>query len=294
MLFQSGRAEDGCILPRATSDSLAMLRNEDYVAFLDESGEPGLQVVGGLLVPARWLRSAERRWADFIRHNTGSISGRAEVHATDLYSGRGLSLHAQAAQLAATGTHRSAKAAGRTLYRDILEHVAGIAEVRVIAVGMNARRANDVYRLWYWMTYSALIVRPRAPRPRLAMVVIDGEDAAYRRSQDLVAHRFYSHFSGRQPYLRRGRSWFVGGAVHQQSELLPFIQMADVVTNSARHAIAGNSRARSWFDTHLRQHALNLTPRRDVDVSAHALAQLRRRSPADGCGSGHAQALLVP
>lgn len=39
----------------------ARLRNEDYIAFLDESEQDKLQVVAGVLIPARWLRPAERR-----------------------------------------------------------------------------------------------------------------------------------------------------------------------------------------------------------------------------------------
>lgn len=43
---------------------MGRLRNEDYVVFLDESiheGPRGFTVVAGLLIPARILRSAERR-----------------------------------------------------------------------------------------------------------------------------------------------------------------------------------------------------------------------------------------
>src|SRR5215204_3155108 len=64
-------------------------RNEDYVGFLDESGEANLEVVAGVLIPVRWLRGAERRWRDFIRHQLGSGSGKTEIHAQDLLNGQG-------------------------------------------------------------------------------------------------------------------------------------------------------------------------------------------------------------
>jgi hypothetical protein len=134
---------------------------------------------------------------------------------------------------------------------------------------------------------------PSQPRePRLPLVVIDGQDDSFREAQDLIAHRFYSSFWGRQPYITRGRAWFVGGSVHQRSEFLPFIQMADVVANAARHAIANRRPYRDWFDAHLRRHAQNRG--RDIDISRDALSELRRRSPTDRCGSGWAQALIVP
>lgn len=272
------------------------LRNEDYIAFLDESGEPGLQVVAGVLVPARWVRPAERRWRDFIRHQLGSTSGRVELHAQDLLDGQGAAAYyASRTSVARTGQARSARAAGRHLYRDALEHVARLREVRVLTVGLPTKYARDAYRLWYWMMFAALITRPRAPRPRLPMTVIDGQDASYRESHDLVVHRFYRHFHGRQPYIQRGNQWIVGGSAHHRSEFLPFIQMADLVANAGRHAIAQRTPFRSWYDTHLRQHALDLRPHgRNIDISAHALAEIKKRSPADRVLSGHAAARLVP
>lgn len=274
------------------------LRNEAYIAFLDESGEwdqRDLQVVSGVLVPARWLRGSERRWRDFVRHQLGSRSGKTEIHAAELLKGTGnAAFYASKTSVSRTGQARSARAAGRLLYRETLEHIAGIAEVRILSVGLETKHPREAYLLWFWMMYAALIERPRAPRPRLPLVVIDGQDDSLREAQDLVAHRFYGSFWGRQPYIRRGKSWFVGSAVQHRSEYLPFIQMADVVANAARQAIAGRAPFRSWYDTHLRQHAAALNPARDIDISAHALAELKRRSPTDKCGSGYAAALLVP
>lgn len=270
------------------------LRNEDYIAFLDESGETDLQVVAGVLIPARWLRSAEQRWRDFIRDNLGSNSGRTEVHSRELLKGEGVSLHAQTAFTGRTGQPISAAAAGRHFHKEALQHIASISEVRILAVGLKTKHPVEAYRLWFWLAYAELVARPRSPRPRLPLTVIDGEDAALRSAHDLVAHRFYRKFPRAQPYIRRGSQWFVGGSVHQDSALLPFVQMADLVAAAARHAIARRKPYRNWFDTHLRQYALGLNVSRDIDVSAHALAELRRRSPQDACGSGHKGAILVP
>jgi hypothetical protein len=271
------------------------LRNEDYVAFLDESGEANLQVVAGVLIPARWLRGSERRWKDFVRHQLGSQSGKTEIHAQDLLDGRGnAAYYASRTSISRTGQARSAKAAGRLLYRDALEHIAGIAEVRVLSVGLATKYPREAYQLWFWLMYAALIERPRSPRPRLPLVVIDGQDDSLREAQDLIAHRFYSHFWGRQPYIRHGRSWFIGGSVHHRSEFLPFVQMADLVANAARHAIAGRAPYQSWYQTHLRGHAASLTPARDIDISRDALSELKRRAPTDKCNSGYANAIMVP
>jgi hypothetical protein len=139
------------------------LRNEDYVAFLDESGEDSLQVVAGVLIPARWLRPAERRWRDFIRDHLGSRSGRTETKSRELLKGSGVSIHAQNRILASGGAPLSAQAAGRLFYRDALEHIARTTEVRFLTVGLDTKHPVDTYRLWFWMMYAALVQRPRAP-----------------------------------------------------------------------------------------------------------------------------------
>ena len=268
------------------------LRNEDYVAFLDESGEQDLQVVAGVLIPARWLRAAERRWHDFIRDQLGSRSGRREVKGRELIKGQGVALHAQQRLLRGGWPPMSAQAAGHHFFRAALQHVASIREVRVLTVGMPTNRPVEVYHLWYWMAYCLLVERAKAPRPRLPLTVIDGEDAAFRGAHDLVAYRFYRHFPRCQPYVGKGAAWFVGGSVHQDSKLHPFVQMADLLAGAGRHAIAHRAPYDLWFQTHVRDHAQTLGSGRPIDVSAHALAQLRRRSPKDGCGSGWANALI--
>jgi len=143
MLFQTT-----CETPRVPKVSL---RDEDYVAYLDESGENGLQVVAGVLIPARWLRGAERRWRDFIRGELGSRSGRLEVKGRDLLAGKGVSLKAQQMMLTKGSPPLSARAAGRMFYRDALEHIAMINQVRVLAVGLPTNHPLEVYRLWFWM-----------------------------------------------------------------------------------------------------------------------------------------------
>jgi hypothetical protein len=266
------------------------LRNEDYVAFLDESGEDSLQVVAGVLIPARWLRPAERRWRDFIRDHLGSRSGRTETKSRELLKGSGVSIHAQNRILASGGAPLSAQAAGRLFYRDALEHIARTTEVRFLTVGLDTKHPVDTYRLWFWMMYAALVQRPRAPRPRLPLTVIDGEDAAFRHAQDLIAYRFYRTFPVRQPYMTRGQEWFVGGSVHQDSALHPFIQMADLVAGAGRHAIRARAPQGDWYKTHL----IGGTHRgREVDISTHALSLLKTADPHDRCGSGWAAAQII-
>jgi len=269
------------------------LRNEDYVAFLDESGDSDFQIVAGVLIPARWLRPAERRWKDFIRDKLGSNSGRTEVKARELARGEGAAFHAQRV-LANRGLNFSARAAGRHFYREALEHIATITEVRVLAVGLRTPQALHVYRLWFWLMYAALVEKPRAPRPRLPMAVIDGEDASFRQAQDLVAWRFYRQFPHCQPYVGRGQQWFVGGALHQDSQLHPFIQMADLVAWAARSSISQNRQFHDWYQLYLVDHAAAMRPiGRDIDISRDARRQLRRRSRHDACGSGWPDALFA-
>lgn len=118
-----------------------------------------------------------------------------------------------------------------------------------MAVGLRTKYPREAYRLWFWVMYAALIAKPRAPRPRLPIVVIDGQDNSFREAHDLVAHRFYKSFWRRQPYIDRGKPWFLGGSLHHKSEFLPFIQMADLVANASRHAITNRPPYRSWYDT---------------------------------------------
>ena len=224
-----------------------------------------------------------------MRDHLGSRSGRTEVKSRDLIKGRGVALHAQTRILASGGPSVSARGAGQQFYRDALEHIARIREVRFLTVGMDTNRPLEVYRLWFWLAYAALIERPRAPRPRLPVSVIDGRDMAFRHAQDLIAYRFYRTFGNTRHYLWRGSEWFVGGATHQESSLHPFIQMADLVAGAGPHAIAGRVPYGAWY----KQHLVGATDR-EVDVSPHALDCLRALSPNDACGSGWRSARLGP
>jgi hypothetical protein len=274
---------------------LAGLRNEDYVAFVDESIEPGRQgltVVAGVLIPARLVRSAERRWRDFITDRLGSRSGRREIKSKELTKGHGAARHAQKALLEDGWPAISAKGAGHQFYREALEHIASVTEIRVLTVGLRTTRAVEAYRLWFWMSNVLLVEQPRAPRPRLPMIVIDGRDTALRSAQDLVAWRFYKAFPRCQPYVGGGSRWFVGGSVLQDSVLSPFIQMADLVAGAGRLAIAQRTPEQSWYKDHLVRPARRMG--RTIDVSKHARSELRRRSRDDACGSSWKEALLVP
>ena len=276
----------------AAAASTTCLRNEDYVAFLDESGNggagTGLEVVSGVLIPARWLRPAERRWRHFIADRLGNKSGRTEIKSRDLPKGRGVAFHAQQRMLSSGAVGLSAEDAGRQFYADALEHIWRIAEVRVLTVGLPTKRPNDTYRLWFWLAYAALTERPRSPRPRLPLVVIDGQDQAFRDSQDLIAHRFHRSFSGLQPYVRGGREWFVGGATLQDSKLHPMVQMADLTAGAGRMALEGGPDAALYAE--FKKAATSAG--RDVETSARALARLQTIDPHDVSGSGWPRALL--
>jgi Protein of unknown function (DUF3800) len=265
------------------------LRDEDYIAYLDESGENGLQVVAGVLIPARWLRGAERRWRDFVRGELGSRSGKLEVKGRDLLQGKGASFHAQSVQ-GEKGKSLSAKGAGRQFYRDALEHIALINQIRVVAVGLPTKYPLDVYHLWFWMANALLVEKARAPRPRLGLSVIDGEDQSFRAAQDLVAHRFYHAFPKCQPYVGRGAQWFVGGSVFQDSALHPMVQMADLVAGIARHSISERNQYGAWYADHLVGRAKRSN--RNIDASSQAITRLRKLAPADKANTGWRDALL--
>lgn len=271
------------------------LRDEDYVAFLDESIQPGrdgFTMVAGIFVPARLLRSAERRWRDFITDRLGSRSGRREVKSKDLTKGHGAAKHAQGRLLSSGWPALSAVGAGRQFYREALHHIASVTEVRVLTAGLPTAKPAEAYHLWFWMCNALLVERPRAPRPRLPLVVIDGRDTKLRSAQELVAWRFYRSFPRCQPYVSGGSRWFVGGSVLQDSVLSPFIQMADLVVGAARLAVMQSPAERTWYRDDLVGHAQAMG--RAIDVSNHARSQLRERSRDDACGSRWKGALLVP
>lgn len=158
---------------------------------------------------------------------------------------------------------------------------------------MRTKAAIDAYRLWFWMSNVLLVEKARAPRPRIALTVLDGRDTSIRTAQDIGAYRFYRAFPRCQPYVGGGKRWFVGGSTLQDSSIHPLIQMADLVAGAGRMAIAQSGPGQMWYRENLIECARQRM-RRTIDVSPHAVSQLRRRSRTDTCGSRWPEALLVP
>lgn len=270
------------------------LRNEDYVAFLDESGNDDLKIVAGVLIPARWMRSTESRWDHFVRDR--GLQGQGELKAWKLVSGRGLAriLGERVPRPAGLSKRDHYAACGRQAYVDVLRLIGSLTEVRVAVVGVPSAQALDAYRLWYWMACAGLTTRPRSPRPRLPVIVIDGQDQGIRRAHRGVTGDFYWRCRGRQPYVAGGRPWFMGGAVLQDSVALPFMQMADLVAYAAFQAIdkaASRAFMHSWYEEHLLGAAA--AKRRPIDVSRHFLEELLQLDPAHDGRLRHRDALLA-
>ncbi len=80
-----------------------------------------------------------------------------------------MSIHAQSALLANGWPPHSAARAGQLFYRDALEHIGGITELRILTVGLPTNRPLDVYHLWFWMAYALLVERRAAPSPERAV-----------------------------------------------------------------------------------------------------------------------------
>lgn len=83
-------------------------------------------------------------------------------------AGKGAAFHAQQ-MLLTRGRPMSSRAAGRAFYRDALEHIAIINQVRILAVGLPTNRPIEVYHLWFWLAYALLVEKRRAPRPKLPL-----------------------------------------------------------------------------------------------------------------------------
>jgi len=68
--------------------------------------------------------------------------------------------------------------------------------------------------------------------------------------------------------------------------------MADLVAGAGRHAIAKREPFAGWYDKHLVKHASE-TRKQAIEVSGHALSQLKGRSRNDACGSGWKDAQVL-
>ena len=141
---------------------------------------------------------------------------------------------------------------------------------------------------------AGLTTRPRLPRPRVAMIVIDGEDQGIRRVLRGVVGDFYWRCHRRQPYITGGRSWFIGGATLHDSATLPFIQMADLVAHAGYQAISRKpERAfmHDWYAQHLLGPAR--AKGREIDVSETLLDELLAIDPNIGHHLLHKRAVLA-
>jgi hypothetical protein len=68
--------------------------------------------------------------------------------------------------------------------------------------------------------------------------------------------------------------------------------MADLVAGAARHSIVERRRYADWYEDHLAGYARQ-TRKKEIEVSGHALSQLKKRSRTDVCGSGWKNAQVI-
>ena len=270
------------------------LRNEDYVAFVDESGDDKLTVISGVMLPARWVRATEARWEAFLRSH--GIYGRGELKAWKLTTGRGVAQDMAHRLQRPSGDSMSthAKRCGQEAYIDALRLIGTFTELRVATVGVPTGRPIDAYRVWNWMLCAGLTTRPRSPRPRVPVIVIDGQDQGIRRALRGVVGDFYWRCNRRQPYVSAGKAWFIGGATLHDSATLPFIQMADLVAHAAYQAIKRKpERAfmHHWYGEHLLGTAR--ARGREIDVSESMLQELSAINPKIGRYLLHDRAVLA-
>ena len=262
--------------------------------FVDESGDEKLTVISGVMVPARWVRATEARWEAFLRSH--GIYGKGELKAWKLTTGRGV-----AQDIARRTEHPSgesfsthAKSCGHNAYIEALRLIGTLTEMRIATIAVPTGRPIDAFRVWNWMLCAGLTTRPRSPRPRVAMIVIDGDDQGIRRVLRGVVGDFYWRCHQRQPYVTGGKAWFVGGATLHDSATLPFIQMADLVAHAAYQSISHKpERAfmHDWYTKHLLGPAR--AKGREIDVSEFLLKELLAIDPKIGHHLRHQQAVLV-
>ncbi|MGH3431058.1 MAG: DUF3800 domain-containing protein [Mycobacteriales bacterium] len=248
--------------------------HEDYIVFMDESGDDDLQVVTGLFVPVRWMRSAYQLLDD-IRATEG-FKVPEEMKASVLATGRGFAW--QRAQTTARPAFVSkrdhALKTGCDIYTRVLGKVAGLNGLRVVSLGLQTPFPQEVYRLWFWALCAGL-TSYTIKRPRVSMIVIDGQDQGLLRSHRGIVKDFYGRNKGRQWYLKPGRAWFIGGAVLHDSRALPFIQMADLVAHAAFQTILQNPKRaymHGWYDQSFCRIAANRN--RQIEASRFVLHEL--------------------
>src|SRR5205823_48865 len=180
---------------------------------MDESGDENLQVVSGIFIPARWMRPGAT-YLDDVRATEG-LKQPEELKAAELATGRGFAWDRAQTLHRPVGLSKRdhAKQTGCDIYKRVLGHVARLNGLRVLTVGLQTAVPSEAYRLWYWAACAGLTSFPRhRRRPRVSMIVIDGRDQGLLRVQRGVVKDFYLSCRGRQPYLRPGRAWFMGGA----------------------------------------------------------------------------------
>lgn len=269
---------------------------EDYVVFLDESGDDDLQVVAGIFVPARWMRSAHT-FLDDVRATEG-FKKPDELKAAQLATGRGFAWQRAETLQRPPGLSKSnhAKQTGCDIYTRVLGHVARINGLRVLTVGLRTRFPTEAYRLWFWAACAGLTSFPRhRRRPHVSMLIIDGQDQGLLRVQRGVVKDFYLSCRGRQSYLRAGRAWFMGGAVLHESHSLPFVQVTDLVAHAAFQTILANPQRafmHRWYEDEFRGAARQRS--RLIDVSDFCIAELRGCALPPAMAPAVAAAITVP
>ena len=85
-MMEERPARAGLSASERFTSAVTFLR-EDYVAFVDESGDDHLQVVSGVFIPARWMRPAHT-YLDDVRATEG-LRQPDELKAAELATGRG-------------------------------------------------------------------------------------------------------------------------------------------------------------------------------------------------------------
>ena len=246
-------------------------------------------------MPARWVRPAYTLLDDV--RTTEGLTQPEELKAATLATGRGFAW-TRAAKLhrpAGLSKRDHARQTGIDIYKRVLGQVSCINGLRVLTLGLATRFPTEVYRLWFWAACAGLTAFPEGERPRVAMVVIDGQDQGLLRVHRGVVKDFYLACRGRQSYVGPGRPWFMGGSVLHESDSLPFIQVTDLVAHAAFQALAAKTERaymHGWYEEAFR--AVARTRRRQIDISASCLAELGNCQPPPTVAAHVGAAVIVP